>query len=102
MFYLEKKQLNVHKIYNAFSRKVERFFYPGFYCLLVSLIFFRVGGMWIVGSPVDAQSDLSVAADCWWLFNWINVNSVNILDLRRLRSDLLNTKFGSQNQLFCD
>ena len=54
-----KKQLNslqnCYKINYSFSHKVERLFDPEFYCLYVSQISFSLGGIWIVGSQVDAQ-----------------------------------------------
>ena len=35
--------------------RAECLFSPEFYCLLVLQISFRLGGIWIVGSQVDAQ-----------------------------------------------
>ena len=35
--------------------RVEHLFNSEFYCLLVLQISFRLGGIWIVGSQVDAQ-----------------------------------------------
>ena len=59
MVYFGKKQLNslqnCYKINYSFSHRVERSFDPEFYCLYVSQISFSLGGIWIVGSQVDAQ-----------------------------------------------
>ena len=44
--------------------RAECLFIPEFYSLLVLQISFRLGGIWIVGSQVDAQVNCSVAEDC--------------------------------------
>ena len=44
--------------------RVECSFNSKFYCLLVLLISFRLCGIWIVGSQVDAQPSWSVVEDC--------------------------------------
>ena len=42
-------------IIHFLTYRVERLFNSEFYCLLVLQISFRLGGIWIVGSQVDAQ-----------------------------------------------
>ena len=42
-------------IIHFLTYRVERLFNQEFYCLLVLQISFKLGGIWIVGSQVDAQ-----------------------------------------------
>ena len=51
-------------IIHFLTYRAECLFSPEFYCLLVLQISFRLGGIWIVGSQVDAQLNLSVAENC--------------------------------------
>ena len=78
--YFGNKQLNFFTkfIIHFLTYRVERLFNSEICCLLVLLISFRLGGIWIVGSQVDAQLNGSVAENCLMVLQLTsNLHDVN-------------------------
>ena len=79
LFWQKAIEFFTNFIIHFLTYRVECLFNSKFYCLLVLQISFRLGGIWIVGSHVDAQPTdrwPSIADGCLIDFSG-NVNSVN-------------------------